>query len=147
MSTVKPCGVVGPVDAYTDATREETHMEQQPYGFDQPERDRSDAVPESPQYGYEPRRSYSESLNIQPGSKGLKKRVSLRHAIGIVLLVVGGCMFALPFLHTFGVLHFLGVGPERTSRESFDSTFSIMIMAFFGFGLIVLSKIIGGNRK
>jgi len=122
-------------------------MSQQPYDFGQSSPDRSETVPESPQYGYEPRRSYSDYAAIQPGGKGRKKRVSIRRIVGTVLFVVGLCLFSLPFLHMFGVFHFLGLGPEKMTPEHFNRTFSFMTTAFIGFALMAVSTFIRGNRK
>lgn len=122
-------------------------MSQQPYDFGQSNPDRSETAPESPQYGYEPRRSYSEFATIQPGGKGHKKRASFRRIVGTVLLVVGLCLFSLPFLHMFGVFHFLGLGPGRMTPEHFNRTFSFMTAAFIGFALMTLSVFVRGNRK
>ncbi len=123
-------------------------MGQQPYGFDEPERDRSETAPESPQYGYEQRDSYYDFTTIQPGSKGRKKRVSIRRVISTVLAIVGGCLFALPFLQIFGVFHFLGLGPGRDETPDYlVNSFSLMPMAFLGFFLLFISVFVGGGRK
>ena len=122
-------------------------MEQQPYGFGQSSPDRSGTSPESPQYGYEPRRSYSDFAAIQPGSKGHTKRASFRRIVGAVLFVVGLCLFSLPFLHMFGVFHFLGLGPEKMTPEHFNRTFSFMTAAFIGFALMAVSTFIRGKEK
>ena len=122
-------------------------MSQQPYDFGQSSPDRSETVPESPQYGYEPRRSYSDYAAIQPGGKGRKKRVSIRRIVGTVLFVVGLCLFSLPFLHMFGVFHFLGLGPEKMTPEHMERTFSFMTIGFVGFALLALSALIRGKGK
>ena len=122
-------------------------MSQQPYDFGQSNPDRSETAPESPQYGYEPRRSYSDYAAIQPGGKGHKKRASFRRIVGTVLLVVGLCLFSLPFLHMFGVFHFLGLGPEKMTPEHMERTFSFMTIGFVGFALLALSALIRGKGK
>ncbi len=122
-------------------------MSQQPYDFGQSDPDHSNTAAESPQYGYEPRRSYSEFAAIQPGGKGHKKRASFRRVVGMVLRVVGGCLFALPFLHTFGVLELLGLGPERMTPEHMERTFSFMTAGFIGFALLALSVFVQGKEK
>lgn len=122
-------------------------MSQQPYDFGQSSPDRSETVPESPQYGYEPRRSYSDYAAIQPGGKGHKKRASFRRIVGTVLLVVGLCLFSLPFLHMFGVFQFLGLGPETMTPEHMERTFSFMTAGFIGFALMTLSVFIRGKGR
>ncbi len=122
-------------------------MSQQPYDFGQSSPDRSETAPESPQYGYESRRSYSDFAAIQPGSKGHKKRASFRRVVGMVLRVIGGCLFALPFLHMFGVLELVGLGPERMTPEHMERTFSFMTAGFIGFALMTLSVFIQGKEK
>lgn len=114
-------------------------MEQQPYDFDQPEPGRSEAAPESAQYGYEPRRSYSDFADVQPGSKAPKERVSVLRIVGIVLLVVGVCLFALPFLRNFGILQALGIDLNRMAPGFPSRGFGFFELAFVGFVLIVIS--------
>ena len=122
-------------------------MRQQPYDFGQSDPDHSNTAAESPQYGYEPRRSYYDFTTIQPGRKRRKKRVSIRRVISTVLAIVGGCLFALPFLQVFGVFHFLGLGPEKMTPEHFNRTFSFMTTAFIGFALMAVSTFIRGKGK
>lgn len=123
-------------------------MRQQPYDFGQSDPDHSNTAAESPQYGYEPRRSYYDFTTIQPGRKRRKKRVSIRRVISTVLAIVGGCLFALPFLQVFGVFHFFGLGPGRDETPDYlVSSFSFMPMAFLGFFLLFISVFVGGGRK
>ncbi|WP_297745887.1 hypothetical protein [uncultured Tessaracoccus sp.] len=114
-------------------------MEQQPYDFDQPEPGRSEAAPESAQYGYESRRSYSDFADVQPGSKAPQKRMSVRGTVGIVLLVVGVGLFALPFLRNFGILQALGIDLHHMAPGFPSRGFGFFELAFVGFVLIVIS--------
>jgi len=114
-------------------------MEQQPYDFDEPESGRSEAAPESAQYGYEPQRSYSDFADVEPGSDAPKKRWSLLRIIGTTLLVVGLCLFALPFLRNFGILQALGIDLNRMAPGFPSRGFGFFELAFVGFVLIIIS--------
>ena len=122
-------------------------MEQQPYGQSQSEPDRTAENTDATQYGYEQQGSYYDFASIQPGSKRAGKRLTFRRVVGTVLFVVGLCLFSLPFLHMFGVFHFLGFGPESMTPEHLNGTFSFMTAGFIGFGLLVLSTFIRGKGK
>lgn len=95
---------------------------------------------EQPVYGYGTQHSHYKAP--QPG----KKKTSLG-VIGIIIQVIGWCLFALPFLHNFGILSGLGIGPAALGSGFMSLGFGLFGLAFVGFGLIVVGRWVHNRSK